>query len=184
MVYARNIVRNRAKSRPKMTAMRRELFNKHSGICAYCRRKTEMPSLIAQAHDLTATVEHIIPVSRGGAMRGTNVTLACHLCNNLKGDMTPHQWAEFMMMNPDWWIRSKRVRSSDRRFARRQPLPIAETQMILREGKRAWKRWKETPERNLDVCPVMTMVANFFAEKRYGVWHHNPAPTSPAPAQG
>jgi hypothetical protein len=125
-----------------MTATRRALFNMHSGTCVYCRRKTELPSLVGPAHDLTATVEHVIPVSRGGAMRGTNVTLACHLCNGLKGDMTPHQWAEYMMDHPEWWIRSKKTRASERRFARRQPLPIAESQMILREGKKAWKKWK------------------------------------------
>jgi hypothetical protein len=152
-----------------MTATRRALFNRHGGVCVYCRRQTEMPSLIHQAHDLTATVEHVVPVSRGGAMRGPNVTLACHLCNGLKGDMTPHQWAEFMISHPQWWIRSKRTTASERRFARRQPLPISESQMILREGKKAWREWKAS-QKSLDVCPVMTMVMQVLVEQRYGVW--------------
>lgn len=170
MVYATNIAKKNQK-RPKMTALRRQLFEQHNGICAYCKRRTEMPSMLpGRNHDLTATVEHVMPVSRGGHMRGTNVTLACTLCNTLKADKTPHQWAEFMMLNPEWWLHAgSRVRASDRRFARRQVLPIEETQMILRDGKKAWKKWKSS-ERNLDICPVMTMVAQFFYEQRYGVW--------------
>lgn len=147
MVYFRSIVRSRSKKRPSMTAVRRQLFDEHKGLCAYCRRRTEMPSLIpGKHHDLTATVEHIIPVSRGGKMKGANATLACSFCNNLKGDMTPHKWAEYMMMTPEWWNRSKPVTASNRRFARRQALPIVETQMILREGKKAWKKWKASEQ--------------------------------------
>lgn len=128
--------------RPKMTAARRQLFEMHGGVCTYCRRQTEMPSALPNRHhDLTATVEHIVPISLGGGVRGENTTLACWFCNNLKGSMSPQQWAEFMMMNPKWWERAKRVSASNRRFARRADLPIEETKMILREGKKAWKRW-------------------------------------------
>lgn len=132
MVYVGSIVRNRPKKRPSMSSTRRALFNKHNGICAYCRRQTEMPRLGCHTHNLTATVEHIIPVSRGGGWRGSNITLACSLCNGLKGNMTPHDWTEFMMMNPEWW----------RAPTRKAVLPIAESQMILREGKKAWTEWK------------------------------------------
>lgn len=108
VAYFKSIVRNKPKNRPKMTAVRRSLFDQHKGLCAYCRRETEMPSLLpGKHHDLTATVEHIVPVSRGGKWKGDNTTLACALCNNLKADMTPQQWAEFMMLNPGWWMRSQ-----------------------------------------------------------------------------
>lgn len=158
-----------------MTAIRRQLFEKHRGLCAYCKRLTEMPSLLPGTHhDLTATVEHMMPISRGGSMKGVNTILACSFCNGLKGDMMPHEWAEFMMMNPQWWLRSKRIRASERRFARRQPLPLVETQMILRDGKKAWKQWKAS-QKNLDICPVMVMVAEFFVRRRYGAWRQRPA---------
>lgn len=67
-------------------------------------------------------------------MKGQNTTLACALCNGLKRDMTPQEWAEFMMMNPEWWL--------DQRFKRgvfRQPLPIEDTRLILTHGKKAYR---------------------------------------------
>lgn len=137
MVYIGSIVRNRPKKRPSMTGTRRRLFTEHGALCAYCRRQTEMPSLLpGNHHDLIATVEHIIPVSRGGNMKGDNLTLACSLCNGLKGDMTPHQWAEFMMSNPRWWEKHQRkyrrpkvARLFDREYTLRplkkgEPIPI------------------------------------------------------------
>lgn len=132
MVYAVSIVRGRKKKRGSMTSTRQKLFDLHKGICAYCRRKTEMPRLGQPVRNLTATVEHVIPICRGGAQRGSNVTLACSLCNGMKGNMTPQDWNEFMMMNPEWW----------RATIRKAVLPAAETQMILREGKKAWREWR------------------------------------------
>lgn len=141
MVYAVSIVRNRPKKRPSMTGTRRALFNKHAGICAYCRRRTEMPSqLPGKHHDLVATVEHIVPLSRGGAMRGDNITLACAGCNSMKANMTPHQWAEYMMDNPQWWLRSKlrRVRVTS---PQSQPIPHDHSIYILQHGKKAYRLW-------------------------------------------
>lgn len=135
MVYARSIVRGRPKKRPSMTATRRALFYACKTLCSYCRRKTEMPSVLRPAHALTATVEHIVPLSRGGAMRGDNITLACSLCNGLKGNMTPQEWTEFMIANPGWW-----------RKAAGKIVPVAETKMIRREGKKAWRIWRQGQE--------------------------------------
>jgi hypothetical protein len=154
-----------------MTSERRRLFSENGGKCAYCKRQTEMPSLLPGSHhDLTATVEHIVPISRGGNMKGENTTLACLFCNNLKAGMTPQEWAEFMMMNPQWWIRAKRTTARLRRFASRQVLPIEESQMILRQGKKAWRTWRDAQTHPRVVCPVITMVAQFFVDKRYGIW--------------
>jgi len=67
-------------------------------------------------------------------MKGENTTLACALCNGLKRDMTPHEWAEFMMMNPEWWLNPKFRRGSDRK-----PLPIEDTRLILTHGTKAYR---------------------------------------------
>lgn len=172
MVYVGSIVRNRPKKRPSMTSTRRQLFNKHGGRCVYCQRKTQMPSMLPGAnHQLTATIDHILPLCRGGTMKGDNITLACQRCNGLKGDMTPHQWAEYMMLNPKWWEGTRFQRKMGREMGR--PLPIEHTRYIFEHGKKAYREWvaassleKEAP----DVCPVMSMVAQFFVELRYGIW--------------
>ena len=53
--------------------------------CRYCGcgiRKTNQ-----------ATLDHILPVSRGGSDGAENLTLACQRCNVSKGERTPAEWA-------------------------------------------------------------------------------------------
>jgi len=57
--------------------VREYLLEKWSRRCAYCGR-TNVP----------LQVEHIIPKSRGGSDRVSNLTIACHRCNHEKGDQT------------------------------------------------------------------------------------------------
>jgi 5-methylcytosine-specific restriction endonuclease McrA len=45
--------------------------------CAYCH-----------AREVPLEIEHIIPKSRGGSHRSSNLTLACHACNQRKGQQT------------------------------------------------------------------------------------------------
>jgi len=58
------------------------LFVRDRHICAYCG------GLFAES-DLT--VEHIIPVSRGGKQTWTNIVTACRSCNTRKGNRTPEE---------------------------------------------------------------------------------------------
>ena len=54
-------------------------------------------------------------------------------------------------------------------------MPIEHSKYILDHGKKAYRLWVASgcpdimPQRPL-VCPVMTMVAEFFMAQRYGVW--------------
>lgn len=57
--------------------VREYLLEKWARTCVYCR-KTDIP----------LEIEHIIPKSRGGSDRVSNLTLACHLCNQRKGNQT------------------------------------------------------------------------------------------------
>lgn len=45
----------------------------------------------------TATLDHVHPLSQGGAHAPGNVVAACSRCNLLKGDMLPH---EFFIRHP------------------------------------------------------------------------------------
>lgn len=57
--------------------MREYLLEKWGRHCTYCKAK-----------DVPLEVEHIVPRSRGGSSRGSNLTLACHPCNTRKGTQT------------------------------------------------------------------------------------------------
>jgi 5-methylcytosine-specific restriction endonuclease McrA len=52
---------------------RRALFARDGGRCAYCGRPA-------------ATIDHVVPRSRGGRHEWDNVVSACHRCNHVKGD--------------------------------------------------------------------------------------------------
>jgi hypothetical protein len=82
----------------------RALWMEAETRCAYCGRETVFPSVLPDTRsDLTATVDHVVPISRGGQARGSNCVLACMTCNNLKADMMPQEWRAFMLSTPGWW---------------------------------------------------------------------------------
>jgi len=57
--------------------LREYLLEKFNRQCAYCKAK-----------DVPMEIEHIIPKSRGGSNRVSNLTLACHACNQAKNNQT------------------------------------------------------------------------------------------------
>lgn len=58
-----------------------------SGICYYCGRKFK-------PHQLT--MDHIIPLSRGGTSERFNIVPACKECNNTKKYLLPAEWDEYI----------------------------------------------------------------------------------------
>lgn len=57
------------------------LLEKWGRKCAYCGKE-----------NVTLEIEHIIPKSRGGTNRVSNLTLACHECNQKKGNKTAEEF--------------------------------------------------------------------------------------------
>jgi len=58
------------------------LFARDRHVCAYCG---------AHCGESDLTVEHIVPVSRGGRHEWTNVVTACRSCNTRKGNRRPEE---------------------------------------------------------------------------------------------
>jgi len=58
------------------------LYTRDKGICGYCGEHITFSK---------ATIDHIIPKSKGGKHRWRNVILSCMPCNTRKGDRTPEQ---------------------------------------------------------------------------------------------
>jgi 5-methylcytosine-specific restriction endonuclease McrA len=61
--------------------VREYLLEKFGRTCVYCG-KTDVPM----------EVEHIIPKSRGGSDRVSNLTISCHKCNQKKGNKTAEEF--------------------------------------------------------------------------------------------
>lgn len=74
--------------------LREYLLEKWGRTCAYCG-----------ATDVPLEVEHIVPRSRGGSNRPSNLTLACHPCNARKGNQPIDS---FLAHSPD---RLKRIQA-------------------------------------------------------------------------
>ena len=57
------------------------------GICYYCRRLVGHRAL---------TMDHIVPLGRGGRSLRGNVVPACKDCNNRKRSLLPLEWTEYL----------------------------------------------------------------------------------------
>ena len=61
-----------------------------SGICHYCGEKFPPAEL---------TMDHLIPVARGGRSEKFNLVPCCKECNTKKKGMLPVEWEEYMRSN-------------------------------------------------------------------------------------
>jgi 5-methylcytosine-specific restriction endonuclease McrA len=57
------------------------------GICYYCHKKFPKDQI---------TMDHIVPISRGGKSRKGNIVAACKECNNRKKYLLPLEWEEYL----------------------------------------------------------------------------------------
>jgi len=57
------------------------------GVCHYCGRPTPRKEL---------TMDHIVPVSRGGGSTRGNVVPCCKECNTAKKQLLPMEWEKYL----------------------------------------------------------------------------------------
>ena len=57
------------------------------GQCYYCQQRFKAKEL---------TMDHIVPIIRGGKTTKNNVVAACKECNNKKKYMLPIEWEEYL----------------------------------------------------------------------------------------
>ncbi len=72
-----------AKEKTKARELRRSQWWKNEiahGICHYCRKKFKSNKL---------TMDHVVPISRGGKSTKGNIVPCCKECNTKKKYMTP-----------------------------------------------------------------------------------------------
>lgn len=94
--------------------VREYLLEKWGRKCAYCG-----------ATDVQLEVEHVVPRSRGGTDRVSNLTLACRECNEAKGNLLPQEWLEKL---------KKSRRAKDKERARNLEQVMQQLQVPLRDA--------------------------------------------------
>jgi len=57
------------------------------GVCFYCERPTPARQL---------TMDHIVPLARGGRSTRGNCVPACKACNNRKKSLLPMEWDAYL----------------------------------------------------------------------------------------
>ena len=57
------------------------------GICYYCHREVGRKQL---------TMDHVVPLSRGGHSSKGNIVPSCKECNNKKKYLLPVEWEEYL----------------------------------------------------------------------------------------
>jgi len=57
------------------------------GVCHYCRRRVGRENL---------TMDHVVPLARGGRSSKGNLVPACKECNNRKKYLLPVEWEEYL----------------------------------------------------------------------------------------
>jgi 5-methylcytosine-specific restriction endonuclease McrA len=78
------------KERAKARELRRTQWWKRrraEGVCYYCGRKVPPADL---------TMDHVVPLIRGGKSTKGNTVPACKGCNNRKKHMLPIEWEEYL----------------------------------------------------------------------------------------
>jgi 5-methylcytosine-specific restriction endonuclease McrA len=59
----------------------------NTGVCHYCGRQVGRDQL---------TMDHVVPLSRGGKSKKGNVVPACKECNNRKKYLLPLEWDAYL----------------------------------------------------------------------------------------
>ena len=80
------IKKEKAKAR-KLRASQWWKRKRSTGICYYCRQHFVPQEL---------TMDHIIPLSRGGSTEKYNIAVCCKECNTKKKQSLPAEWDEYI----------------------------------------------------------------------------------------
>jgi len=85
-VDEQHLKREKAKARElRQTQWWKNLRGK--GQCYYCQKRFPAKTL---------TMDHLIPISRGGKTTRSNIVVCCKECNNKKKYLLPVEWEEYV----------------------------------------------------------------------------------------
>ena len=77
------------------TARQRQIITERfEGICQACGKEGLSP--LSTDDDFLASIDHVIPLSRGGTNDDDNIQLLCLPCNLKKGNMTMPEFIDYL----------------------------------------------------------------------------------------
>lgn len=79
-----------ARERRKASEIRKSQWwknQKGKGLCYYCTKRF---------HPSQLTMDHVVPLVRGGKSTKNNIVTCCKDCNNNKKHMLPLEWEAYM----------------------------------------------------------------------------------------
>ncbi len=83
------------REKAKARELRRTRWWQHKiarGVCHYCGGRFTPTEL---------TMDHLVPLARGGRSTKANLVPACKDCNNRKKVMLPLEWEEYLLQGPN-----------------------------------------------------------------------------------
>jgi hypothetical protein len=94
------------------------LAARFKGRCVYC--SDEVIIRPGKPDPKAATCDHFIPLSKGGHRGASNQVLACHACNQAKGNLDPR-----MILFVWLWLDPSSFHEAILRFEKDRPNPMA-----------------------------------------------------------
>jgi 5-methylcytosine-specific restriction endonuclease McrA len=89
---------------------RRGVLERDNFTCIFCKVQAgQQRNRTRNWRPRDFTIEHLLPVSRGGKSTWSNTACACESCNHKKADRTPHEAAMKMKWEPktprtNYWV--------------------------------------------------------------------------------
>jgi 5-methylcytosine-specific restriction endonuclease McrA len=90
--------------------IRKTVYRIDGGTCVYCGFNYRLMNGVNMGACGSLSVDHLIPVSKGGSNKLSNLVTACSRCNNQKNDRQEDAFESF------FWITSKRRKLLSRWF--------------------------------------------------------------------
>lgn len=73
-------------------------------FCVYCRAKLSHANV---------SLDHQVPIRRGGGHLISNLAFCCRSCNKVKGEMTAAEFIDFLRTLHDWSVRHRNLKLYD-----------------------------------------------------------------------
>ena len=110
MLNAETIAKTKRRMiRNKKFARRVEWYQLGQRRCHCCSKQLNWDS--TSSHKNSATVEHMVPASKGGTYHAINILIICSACNNARGNKDWFEWIENGNFPKKEWLITKYSRA-------------------------------------------------------------------------